>query len=856
MGAEYAERVDSGGRLEGPLASGDWRRVGTHLESLRAAELDALRPWYRARGRQLAREVALGGAGRGGPRDGWITRVALAATLSGTPQSAAKDAGLHELTWTWLDTDDDGLLERLLLARGPAWCAEFLDAVSSLRFPGGSELALTRFARLAAAVIRRFDLPLPAGEAYARGWALLAVGRTRHDTAPKDVFDDTPHPVQTLVRLSQAEAGLAQLELLGPEPGVLAESVRRLVAQHPGVRDELLEAALATLSRGDTRNSQRAVLRILDGLDLTGEDVARRTSTLVHLVPTVHGEVTTVLVPMLLATNPPPEDLLDLGLSVLSRKEKAQKTELLRHLRQRTGDGERAVVVELLTTAAGSPDATFAARARTALDALGEGAPREAPVVVDVAWRRHPEARSAPPLERVEASRAGAATLYAETSVSGSVTGEARWLDLAVRMPPAELRAALLELPEPREGDPVAYARAREWAGGYASRAPFRRGERGWHRTSEKTASGLGTPPHEVLLERLTIETLGRLGSVSSLLSTPSRADGTVTVADLVERLRAAEDYAPIDLQLALVRLGPVAPADLEALDGAVLPPAGLPPAAQPERRGLLERLRRPRTVPPDGVDLVRQWVRAGGLPARAHAVAEGQVLASAVTLPFVLPGAEPLAHLAEEIVPAGFGSPLGWIGTASVASLFGALPWWPDTAVAIVTPGHWLWASREYRPRLTAVPGPLGPGAHHALVRELTEPAEARRLAGAAEISELAAAGRVDTALLGEASLALFARGELPLARVAAAWEHVILTGGLSSVWSAMVAVADAASRQPRLPAGLAELLRTMQPYAASAEPHVPLPPSLHALAARKGTAKAVVEARLLVAAATGGAP
>ena len=63
-----------------------------------------------------------------------------------------------------------------------------------------------------------------------------------------------------------------------------------------------------------------------------------------------------MLLPLLLAARLEPADLEDLGLVVLARKEKAQRSALLKHLAALapSDPSEREVLVRLLTTAAES----------------------------------------------------------------------------------------------------------------------------------------------------------------------------------------------------------------------------------------------------------------------------------------------------------------------------------------------------------------------------------------------------------------------------------------------------------------------------------------------------------------------
>lgn len=848
---------------------GDWERVGAILESLAPDQLTAAKTWYRSSGRRLARDVATGeipdpDTGRTS-RTGWLVRLALAIALAPTPRAAAKDAGFGAWWWYFEKTDDGGLVTRLLLAHDASWCADFLDAASSLRLRDES---LSRFARLAMRLLEQRDVSLPAGESFLRGWALLAqrlaMGTPDPDFAHVgDLWGRTPQLADVLTALCALEDGLAPLESIPEGPHAVASLVRGLVADQPPARAQLLDAALRSLSRGGTRGSQRVALRILHGVDLTATDVSDHVPLVSHFLPTVHGEVTTMLLPLLLAVDLDPEDLLDIGSTILARKEKAQKLALLKHLAGLHGSGAIAdVVSQLLSTAAESPDAAFADRARSLLAGRGEKVDEAAPIAVVVEWRKtsadgepHAPSQDLAPLEAVDTSAAAIAALYSATIHRSTPTSGSRWLDVAVRFAARDvdgLRAALVDVPTVGSWSiqPPGYARLRAWALDGSALPGYDNSSGQWELDDRPPPEfSLGHAPHRVLSERLAAETVTRLGTVSQLLSTPSRSDATLTFADLVSRVRAAgpAGYGPLDLQIALLRLEPVPPGALSALEGVTLRPD---PRVTP-RLGALARLRGTTSLP-DGVDVIRRWVLAGGIPSRPTEFRDGEVIAPATSLPLTLPGAEPLADLTATIhADPQTGYCNDFFDPHSMGAMLEMLPWWPDTLVAAAGLHHFGWHEPGHRPPWRTAARPLSLGVHVQLMTTLVENAEKRRLAGAAEISELADAGRLDPGLLRYAALALFERGDLPLARAASAIEHVILTGGLSSVWPTLAALADVAARAPRLPAGLADLVRSMQPYAAAAAPHHPLPDAVRELAARRGASKAILEVRALVAAA-----
>lgn len=849
------------GHLTQLVMAEDWRGLARQLAALGEDERALALQWYRNEGSALVRKIGREQDQRpwepNAPREAWLLRASLAISLAPTPQAAARDSRLVRSTWSDGEPQGPGGFEALidlLVARGPEWCAQFVDANEPVLRGENAHTALARFGRVVLPAVSRLGLALFSSETYVRAfvaYTLAVFHGTRWGSLGSSLAEawrEVPFLGQTLAAALRLEGAMATWDELDGEGFSLEGEVRELVRSEPEAREPILEAALTLFSRQEPRGAQRAAIRVLAGLDLTPADLEPRMPLVVNLLPGVHGVTTAALLPLALGADPAPEDLREIGTTILTRKEKAQKTLLLKHLASMEDPAARDVVVDLLTLASLSEDSAFAARARKALEALGESAPESSPLTIELEWRSDAEVtpRAAARFEAVEANAAGLASLFGRTEEASELAVHARWLDLAVRLGARDLRAlraALREAPRDHWGTPLVYRMLRDWAEG-DERLTVSRTAEGWVRSAGKPRE----QPHRVtpstaFLVRLTHETIARLGKDPELLSTPSREDGTLELEVLLARMRRAASYHPLDLQQALLRLGPLDPGEAAGLEGLSLPPA--------DSRGRLGRLLGARPSLPDGGQVLRDWIRAGGLPPRPCSVLEGVAMAPAVELPVILPGAEPLADLVAELKRPDPGA----LESHAVASVLDVVPWWPDLAVVVVGMRHWFWFERATRPDLSSAAGELGPAVHHHLLWWLAEDLEHRRLAGAAELSALAAQGRLDAAMLREAAIDMASRGQLPLARAAAALEHVILTGGLSAVWPTLAALAERGAQAPRLPAGLADLLRTMQPYAAAAEPHLPLPAAVLELAARKGSTKAILEARALVAAA-GGTP
>ena len=357
---------------------------------------------------------------------------------------------------------------------------------------------------------------------------------------------------------------------------------------------------------------------------------------------------------------------------------------------------------------------------------------------------------------------------------------------------------------------------------------------------------------HVVFTDSLIEETLRRLGSVSDLLSTPSRADGTLDVGVLAGRVKRAQEvgYGRFDLVQALLRLGPVGAGDLQLFDGLVLPPAGevvsaaAPGAPAPERRG------------PDGVDVIVGWICGGGWATRDVRRGVKVPVTSALRRPLPseladLPGLRVMSMAAHE----PHGIPVSTFGSA--ASWLGVCPWDVEQLGAILSQdiGEYLAVGQARELAVLAgAAGTIGLAMTHHLARVLVHPKPESRLLAAELVATLARQGRLDPSLLWERSVALFTAGELPLRRAADAWTDVALASSWSVVWPAWRAVLDAACRQEKRPTDLAAFLEATQLVVPLHDPDAPhgsgsaLPESVGALAEEGGRSKAVTAARALL--------
>ncbi|HEY0239902.1 MAG TPA: hypothetical protein VGC37_14785, partial [Friedmanniella sp.] len=633
---------------------------------------------------------------------------------------------------------------------------------------------------------------------------------------------------------------LSELSYLDQPGWSLEAGVRTAVKEGLAGRELLVDAVLASYTRSDRPSEQRVTTQVLAGAGFGADDAAMRVPFLLQVLPTVHGCVTAALLPALLAAPLAPDDLLEAGSTVLVRKEKAQKTVLLDRLDTVTAeDPLAAAAVPLWREVQGLDDRTLAGRAGRALQARGLATAPDAAPAFEVGWDDPPAAVPVDPFRPATPSAAGLARLRTETALDP--LAEARWLDLVVRYGAADLDGLRSEARHgpPAEGFETQVAGLlRRWADG----APL-----GVARDCDPRRG------FETFVGMLAAETLLRLGTPFVLLSTPSRADGSITFDDLVRRLRESQPngYGPVDLLQALLRLEPTGPDRLGLLDGLEVAPNDRP--ATPRRWWQRER-----AVPDDAVPVVRDWVLGGGVPERRADVADGRATCAAVRLPTVPPGL--VGHRVVAALGAGVDvapdEPVwrrwrtAWLSPDVV---LGVVPTWSEAVAA--DQECFLAEHRSWYPHalteIVGAPGPLGPAVHLHVARLLGGPVAQERLGAVEALLVAVGRRRLDPGLFAEHSVFWAASGLTPLARTSEAWEQVVLGGGLGFLWPTLRAVLQHATTQSPKPAGLAELLRMLRPYAATIAANVPgpvWPEGVDALARSSSASKARTEARALL--------
>jgi hypothetical protein len=881
--------VTLGEELDAAARAGDWRALDDLLGRLDADGVREAKRWYRTNRAPLnavARDWTI-------PVDRDGLRACcdlLAVSLAPSAEKAAAWFGWHHY-WR---TDGGDRLQAVVQRmgdRGRDWCAAFLEAASARVFRGDFESDATRLARIGLPLAEYYDLPLPMGGSFVQGWAehyRLLMAEASHQahaqvaavTGTRLVFDaqgrlharSVPVAEQTLAGAWRADPLLPDvLPAVIERPGTLGAlvsfsvpawelgpAVSTMVDEGRLERERLLEPCLQALTRDEPAATQKALVTVLDALGFAAQDAKGRVPLLLGAMATARGPVTAALLPVLLDTISGPEEMTELAVTVFSRKEKRQRTELLRALvhRESVDRFGREAVVAGLASAAESDDESLAERARRALAGLGVEAERPGAQPVADLWCDPAPAPPAQPFQQVEPTPEGLTAALSAFGAGGLGHVTARFLDAFVRWAwddRAAFAAFVRSVWQRHDWQrPEVVNRAADWANGGLDRGQHEREvakirfyhggawrpyvSQDWHLWS--------MPVTEALMRLHVSETLLAAGSVPFLLSTPSDESGGISFDDLAARLRSYGD-APcgeLDLFQALLRLEPVDPARADELDGVVATFRGR------EATGLRRFLGGARSPGADAVGVVRQWVAGGGLPAlQVTAVERGLHVAPAAlpvpldAFPSVPPGLVAGHHPAHH---KDFSEYL-----VAADTTIDVVPHWPEL-VAAKTQSSFDQSSTS-SPRwlewLVEAPGIAGPAVHHALATTLGHADEAARLRGVDAALALMARDRFDSGDFERACLALLRRGKLRLARSSSAWEQVLLGGGMKPLWPTVTAVVEAACLMERRPAGLAELLSMARRYAA-AEPGAVVPPAVVAIAEAKGASKVHVEARAWV--------
>jgi hypothetical protein len=341
-----------------------------------------------------------------------------------------------------------------------------------------------------------------------------------------------------------------------------------------------------------------------------------------------------------------------------------------------------------------------------------------------------------------------------------------------------------------------------------------------------------GRPAHRLTFLHV-CETLLRLDDGPVLLSTPTRADGTLGLDDLLARLLAAGSagVGPLDLVLALYRLRPVDAG--RAADVADLPPVRTIAALTgPDGDETL-----------DALDLLRTWLAGGGLrdlTSRRSEDGEQWVYDARVPVPWSVCRAAP-----QELHELPGGRLVSYFYSSALPRV---LPTWPERALE-TTPNSRRSVSTAAV--LARLPGPFGLASHEQVLYEASHGDQRYVLR---MLRDARAYGRLDDVLLGEAGLLQCRLGTMALPTTVTAWDR-LLRAELATVWPVVLPVAAALCGAPRRPVGLAALLRLLTAFAHEV-PDPEAPAEIRTLAEARGSTQIHAAARELVAALTAPRP
>ena len=312
----------------------------------------------------------------------------------------------------------------------------------------------------------------------------------------------------------------------------------------------------------------------------------------------------------------------------------------------------------------------------------------------------------------------------------------------------------------------------------------------------------------------------------SVVLSTPTYADGTLDLEDLVSRLHTSEglEVGPLDLVQALWRLRRVERYDADSLGSL----AGLRTA--------------PRLTDPgdaqgwDVCAVVGDWVAAGGLPSLDPVAVDGRWTTTVVA---------PVPWSRCEAAPDELRQDVWWIGRTP--DLIRVMPRWADRVMLTAHAEFGLgYEPRDFPGRAA---GPLGLALHDFLVGHLGQDRRYFRDHQLNPDLDVVIRGRLVPETAVAAALGRHEAGTLALGRVTQGVRTLFEAGGLRGLWPTAFLIAAALCHVDRRPAALPEFLRLLTAYAHEV-PDRTVPRPLRDFAGSKGTTKGHLDARALVAA------
>jgi hypothetical protein len=753
----------------------------------------------------------------------------LAVALAG-PASAVKWIDWRRM-YCYDDVPQCRRFVEVAIGRGREWCAEFVPAAAVVpMWQGTTPVNPVPIYRCVTKIVVAWELSVPDGATFTRGWASTLGWEAAADDIIADAVRSPLFPDVFHHALANGTLGSQRMARIAPKAG--AELVARGIVD----RDRLVAQVVDLLSAQLAAGTQRVLAGLIGSLEMTAAEVPNQWAALRGIISTAHGSLGAALLPFAVDALSSADDLLELCTTLVGRPETKQRRDLaaaLTHpgLQERLGPDAARAGLRLLREAA-DKDLKLGAQVDAALAALGS--PAEEPIAPTAIGLWH----LLPPAERP----------YAATRIGefpGLTPELLRWMpgDSEIRRDPPDALPDLALAAVVREawtnGPDGAWARLAPMFDAPPPYAPplfrvlhdGRPGSSGFdyfeafdlvgvsrydvttRHLAEPFDLNFATSSMRYLLGR---ETLARLGRMACLLSTPSHDDLTISFEALVPRLQLNQGstFGPLDLFQTLLRLRPVDPAELTALDGLRL---ALDATVVPPGRSC---------AVPDAIDAIRDWVRCGGLPRNEP------IPPSNRWSPEFAPVELPLDPELFGVVPPQILNNLA--GFDDYAARL--VPRWPD-ARAVSLPYRFLNTEE-----------PPGRYAYARLVAALAdEQADVRTEAGRIVLASIARE-QFDTQLLTSVAVEQCAGGQVSLTHLTRGWDVLASSGGLRVVWPAAVEVARHACAAQRRPTGLDKLFRLLARLAPEV-PDLQLPGEIRQLAGKRGSTQVQLSARELLA-------
>lgn len=736
---------------------------------------------------------------------GWISAVNVNATMLALFALRLGADVRMEVRLPW--NTDDVVLARCVAQRGEAYAATFIDQVCVPRLRR-SEHSLSARGEAAVRLVCDLGLPVPEKIDYLKDWAVVALAALTGDVAEIPWPDDHALPPLDELRPSFDEHWRAAVHSGVPMTGPLGKLLSAAVKAGLIERDAGMEQLFASLDAAVRPGDRKALTSlIVNDFAVTDDELVTRVDALIPILS--HGEAPVVegFGPRLIANVA--DDLVgEVALACLYVKTQKAVRQVLTALKKRDFPGQATaeLLYDRLGELAQSRDKATVKLAEAVLANwnITPAAPSEEPEVTGL-WQPTPELWSVPRFELGEVTPEALTEALRVLTSRGDVAAfglEAdRFLALAVALANHSLddtRRALTGISS------VSWAHVvRNWLAGEPARPRWQAGSFLWYMRVEST--------------------FDHLGQIPCLLSQPSRVDLSVEFDDLVASLKkyAAADVPVLqaDLVMALARLD-VTKADANA---------SLPEVPVKLVDGRL--LRR------NAAQVVMSYLKRPFVDMEA---------------PFASPDRNGILAWPKSLV----GLDRNMVVNDRIGRYFGVFPNWGDALNIDLDRRLYLDVASVMARQLARSAKPLGPGAavnllavqRHGRPEHATESALALQKAwergllvpGVADIDYLDWDGQLRN-----------------IGSFVESLREAADRGMLSVVWPVLDDVLVASLKAPRMLAGTAEAAQAMQDYvgevlAAVTEGVAPASaldvPGVRALAARKGTSKAVDAARGVV--------